>query len=105
MNCLLNDDAEEVIGTRSSQVINCILTMFPSDHKMAIPELSCRSESSNCSLVVLVDENKISQSWRRPAPEDNIKTDVIRESWFVCRLMWCREAQINNTFVMQSNNN
>ena len=41
-NHLLNDDAEEVIGTRSSQVIYCILTMFPSDHKMAIPEL-CKS--------------------------------------------------------------
>ena len=28
MNCLLNDDAEEVIGTRSSQVIYCLLTSF-----------------------------------------------------------------------------
>ena len=36
MNCLLNDDAEEVIGTRSSQVIYCLLTKFPSDHKMTI---------------------------------------------------------------------
>ena len=33
---LLNDDAEEVIGTRSSQVIYCLLTKFPSDHKMTI---------------------------------------------------------------------
>ena len=36
MNCLLNDDAEEVIGPRSSQVIYCLLTKFPSDHKMTI---------------------------------------------------------------------
>ena len=48
--------------------------------------------------------------------QDNIMTDVngglvnfkLYKGSFpalVYWLMWCREAQINNTFVMQSNNN